>query len=132
MMRQVVGLLIASALCWLARGERQTIDEAIVAARHMVHHETIGTLGSTFTSEVNSDLAGQPFALMDYFADCSDNGNPTLIMMTVEISFRNNMHGSKLTLSLRQHPEEPVYSIARLPRLALFGNVTEVTDESEV
>jgi hypothetical protein len=51
-------LLLASS----AYALRETVQEAALHARRLLREETVLTLSSVFSEEVNSVLAGQPFA----------------------------------------------------------------------
>ena len=101
-----------------------------------------------------------PVGLMDYVADCEDEGNPTILAIKIATSFRNVEMGSGISLSMRwmppyppskrislvsrlwnvfsaQETPEPVsYSAANLPRFSLLGhlekiNVTPTSEMSE-
>lgn len=53
------------------------------------------------------DLGGVPIGLMDYIADCEDDGNPTILAINIGTSFKNVRAGSNITLSLRWTPPYP-------------------------
>src|SRR5204863_4360111 len=80
---------------------RETVQEATLSARNLLRKESILTLSSIFRADVNPTLAGQPFAyppppkvntdihiysLTEYYADCSTDGNPTILLMNLEIT----------------------------------------------
>ena len=50
----VVGVVVSAA--------RETVQEAALSARNLLHKESILTLSSIFKADVNPALAGQPFA----------------------------------------------------------------------
>lgn len=52
-------------------------------------------------------LAGVPIGLMDYVADCEDEGNPTILAIKIATSFKNVEAGSNMTLSMRWAPPYP-------------------------
>ncbi|KND88055.1 hypothetical protein TOPH_07259 [Tolypocladium ophioglossoides CBS 100239] len=52
-------------------------------------------------------LGGLPIGLMDYIADCEDDGNPTILAINIGTSFKNVRAGSNITLSLRWTPPYP-------------------------
>ena len=52
-------------------------------------------------------MEGQPIGLMDYVADCEDEGNPTILAINIGTSFRNARAGSNVTLSMRWTPPYP-------------------------
>ncbi|GAO47765.1 hypothetical protein G7K_1964-t1 [Saitoella complicata NRRL Y-17804] len=112
-------------------GYGQTLEEAGIVARRLVREEGLANLMSVWQPEVNQTLEGAPMGLMTYIADCDGDGNPSLLIMNLEPAYRNWAHGSSLTLSIREHPQHPVYSLAAGPRMNLFGNITEITTPSE-
>jgi hypothetical protein len=57
--------LFASLVVSSVLAARETVQEAALSARNLLHKESILTLSSIFTEDVNPSLAGQPFA---YFA----------------------------------------------------------------
>ncbi|PFH58677.1 hypothetical protein XA68_13350 [Ophiocordyceps unilateralis] len=62
------------------------------------------------------NLAGVPVGLVDYVADCEDQGNPTVLAVDIGTSFRNVQAGSKLTISMSWTPPYP--PAKRLPFLS--------------
>ncbi|ORY87789.1 pyridoxamine 5'-phosphate oxidase-domain-containing protein [Protomyces lactucae-debilis] len=98
-------LLALLALACDATAARQTMEEAAIDARKMIAHETVGSLMSVFQPGVPPDeaLVGAPIGIMEYFADCSDDGTPTLLMLDIAPNTRNWKAGSNLTLTLRDH-----------------------------
>jgi hypothetical protein len=70
--------------------------------------------------------------LTEYYADCSSDGTPTLLLMDLEITTRNLNHGSPLSVSIDTTPPKGIYSIASLPRMNLNGHMTKITGEKEV
>lgn len=79
-----------------------------------------------------SGLGGVPIGLMDYVADCEDEGNPTVLAIKIATAFRNVEAGSNLTLSMRWIPPyPPAKRISFLSRLAAhIPFLTGATDES--
>jgi hypothetical protein len=115
-----------------------TVRESAAQARRILRLESIGTLSTIFPNGSGSGAAenrpssvgGTPLGLMDYYGDCEpDTGNPTILAIQIASSFKNVAAGSNLTLSLRWHSPEPVWSIASLPRFALIGYLEDVTDD---
>ena len=102
------------------------------------------TVTSIFQEDVNPTLAGQPFAyffirnlmsnssLTEYYADCSVNGNPILLLMDLEITTRNLKHGSALSVCIETTPPKGVYSVASLPRMNLNGQMVKLEDSEDV
>lgn len=52
-------------------------------------------------------LAGLPIDMMDYYADCEDAGNPTVLNIKIATTFRNAAAGSNVSFSLRWTPPYP-------------------------
>jgi hypothetical protein len=109
-----------------------TVHESAVMARRILRLETIGTLSTTFPDSSSDtrrpkEVGGKPFGLMDYFADCESDGNPTVLAMPIASNFRNVAAGSNMTISIQWHP--PVnhpYSAAEMPRFALIGYLEKI------
>lgn len=64
-----------------------TVKEAAIQARQLLRSESIGTLSTIFPKGDPHGLDGQPIGLMDYYADCSENGNPTLLAVGIATSY---------------------------------------------
>lgn len=137
---------------------RETVQQAALHARSLLHSESILTLSSVFSEAVNPSLSGQPFAydlfphalslftlpfvaclyrfadvrLTEYYCDCSKDGTPTLLLMDLEITTRNMGHGSPLSLSIDTTPPKGIYSIASLPRMNLNGRMELLQGKKEV
>jgi hypothetical protein len=109
-----------------------TVKESAVLARRILRLENIGTLSTTFPDSTQDtrrpkSVKGKPFGLMDYFADCESEGNPTILAMPIASNFRNVNDGSNMTISLRYHPQvDHPYSAAEMPRFALIGYLEAV------
>lgn len=113
----------------IVASQRQTLREAAIDARKMMLHESEGTLLSVYQDGVapHEDLVGTPIGIMEYFADCSDDGSPTMLMLDIAPAMRNYRAGSDLTLSLRDHSySNPLQH----GRMYLVGNLTEVSEGS--
>ncbi|KAI9725736.1 MAG: hypothetical protein M1828_002619 [Chrysothrix sp. TS-e1954] len=84
-------------------------------------------------------LEGMAIGLMDYYADCESNGNPTILAISIATSFKNTASGSNMSMSIRQHPyttasfqsEGEYSSPAAHARFSLLGHI-EPIPESEV
>lgn len=110
--------------------QRQTVQEAAVDARHMLLQESEGTLLSVYQSGVapSPHLVGVPIGIMEYFADCSTDGSPTMLMLDIAPATRNYKAGSNLTLSLRDHAyDNPLQH----GRMYMVGSLSEITDKKE-
>lgn len=52
-------------------------------------------------------LGGSPIGMMDYVGDCEEEGNPTILAITIATSFRNVRAGSNISVSMRWTPPYP-------------------------
>ncbi|WVR06588.1 hypothetical protein IAU60_003620 [Kwoniella sp. DSM 27419] len=102
---------------------RETLGEAAHNARRIVRDVTTGTMASVFPD--TSDLAGRPFAMMEYHAPCYANGSLTFILMPISRSTQNILrepsHHATYTVSM---PTDGVRSPMSRGRVALMGNMT--------
>lgn len=109
-----------------------TVQESAILARRILRLENIGTISTTFPDRTHDtrrpeSVNGKPFGLIDYFADCESEGNPTLLAMPIASNFRNVNDGSNMTMSLQWHPPvDHPYSAAEMPRFALVGYLEAV------
>ncbi|GAB0132458.1 hypothetical protein EsDP_00000893 [Epichloe bromicola] len=145
-----------------------TTYESAVMGRRILALTKLGTLSTIFPQASGQDvngqealpagIAGQPIGLMDYVADCEDEGNPTILAFKIGTTFRNVRAGSNITLSMRwtppyapakrmdyrpdkkklynspleqqDNPDTVPYSAANLPRFSLFGYLETIhTDD---
>lgn len=105
-----------------------TVHESAIQARRILRLETIGTLSTVFPS--SSPLGGAPIGLMDYYADCEDTGNPTILALSIATSFKNVAAGSNITMSLRWHPPNlSQYSAASMQRFSLVGHLENMSED---
>lgn len=105
--------------------------ESAVMGRRILALSKLATYSTVFpSSHANADdegpvltggaagLEGQPIGLMDYVADCEDEGNPTILAITIGTSFKNAAAGSNLTISLRWIPPYPP-----VRRMSVFSRI---------
>jgi hypothetical protein len=109
-----------------------TAHESVVMARRILALTKIATLSTVFPSgHPNGDLSidenrptgleGVPIGMMDYVADCEDEGNPTILEIKIATTFRNVRAGSNLTLSMNWVPPyPPAKRISLLSRLSAY------------
>ena len=109
-----------------------TVHESVVMARRILALTKLATLSTVFPSgHPNSDLAidenrptgleGVPIGMMDYVADCEDEGNPTILEIKIATTFKNVRAGSNLTLSMNWVPPyPPAKRISLLSRLSAY------------
>ncbi|KAG5979482.1 hypothetical protein E4U55_005106 [Claviceps digitariae] len=91
--------------------------ESAVMGRRILALSKLATLSTIFPEASDHDasrqearlpdVGGQPVGLMDYVADCEDQGNPTILAIKIGTSFKNARAGSNTTLSMRWTPPYP-------------------------
>ncbi|KAL7947924.1 pyridoxamine 5'-phosphate oxidase domain-containing protein [Trichoderma barbatum] len=115
-------------------GERRIPSsyESAVMGRRALALTKLGTLSTVFPKSSSSDeadaverrpdgLDGVPIGLMDYIADCEDDGNPTILAIRIATSFKNVRAGSNLTISVEWTPPYPPSKrIPLLSRLSAY------------
>ncbi|KAJ1335472.1 Pyridoxamine 5'-phosphate oxidase [Microdochium nivale] len=91
-------------------GRIPTAHESAVLGRRILALSPLGTLATVFPT-TSSDghvsaaerrpdgLGGVPLGLMDYVADCEDEGNPTILAINIATSFKNVRAGSNISLA---------------------------------
>ncbi|KAI2622078.1 pyridoxamine 5'-phosphate oxidase-domain-containing protein [Xylaria nigripes] len=147
-----------------------TSYESAVLGRRILALTPLGDLGTTFPGSDKKDgqyktaenrpegLGGMPHNMMEYVADCEEEGNPTLLAINVETTFKNARDGSNVSLSQQWTPPYPPdrriqstgplsqlkswlgfdvddetsdrvpYSAANLPRFSLLGYLEKIDD----
>ncbi|KAK8102727.1 hypothetical protein PG984_015873 [Apiospora sp. TS-2023a] len=146
--------------------------ESAVQGRRLLALTTLGTLATVFPDDASSKkdgdvssqenrppgMGGMPHGLMEYVADCEDEGNPTMLAINVETSFKNARAGSNISLAMQWAPPYPPnkriksyypsfldyflggsedddtkekvpYSAANLPRFSVLGYIENVEPE---
>lgn len=132
--------------------------ESAVQGRRILALTTLGTLATVFPDD-SKDVSGQenrppgmggmPHGLMEYIADCEGEGNPTMLAINVETSFKNARSGSNISVAVQWTPPYPPakrikstflgrlfgqsdskeavpYSAANLPRFSLLGYLEKI------
>ena len=96
-----------------------TSYESAVLGRRILALTPLGTLSTVFPKDKDSSggasaeerrpagLAGLPYALMEYVADCEDVGNPTILAIGIGTTFKNAAAGSNVSLALQWTPPHP-------------------------
>ncbi|KAI0630380.1 pyridoxamine 5'-phosphate oxidase-domain-containing protein [Trametes polyzona] len=69
----------------------------------------------------HTTLAGEPFALQEYYASCHANGSLTLLFLPISRHSQNVLQSPAHAASITIASDPPA---ARRPRVALIGNVT--------
>ncbi|WQF83216.1 Putative FMN-binding split barrel [Colletotrichum destructivum] len=88
-----------------------TSYESAVMGRRILAMTKLAELSTVFPAGAHSasggDLSGMPIGLMDYVADCEEEGNPTILAITIATSFKNVRAGSNISLSMHWTPPFP-------------------------
>ncbi|KAI3327207.1 pyridoxamine 5'-phosphate oxidase-domain-containing protein [Xylariaceae sp. AK1471] len=94
-----------------------TSYESAVLGRRILALTALGNLATVFPGSSNgqyeaeenrpSGLDGMPHTLMEYVADCEDDGNPTFLAINVETTFKNVRDGSNISLAQQWTPPYP-------------------------
>jgi hypothetical protein len=103
-----------------------TSHESAVMGRRILALTKLATLSTVFPRTSSNEIRpggmeGQPIGLMDYVADCEDEGNPTILAIKIGTSFKNVGAGSNVTLSMRWTPPyPPAKRMSFLSRLSAY------------
>lgn len=108
-----------------------TSYESAVMARRVLALTKLATLSTVFPNTSDDGvtvserrpvgLDGVPIGLMDYVADCEDEGNPTILEIKIATTFKNVRAGSNITLSMNWVPPyPPAKRISFLSRLSAY------------
>lgn len=130
-----------------------TVHESTVMARRILHLSTLGNLVTSFPAtnpSSNEDIHSQenrppgvennPIGLMEYYADCEANGNPTFLAIGLATPYKNYQAGSNISLSVRWWPKQSLtyaaqgdediptpHTPAALPRFSLHGYLETIS-----
>lgn len=103
-----------------------TSYESAVMGRRILALTKLATFSTVFPEAKAqgrrpAGLEGVPIGLMDYIADCEDQGNPTILALSIGTTFRNVKAGSNITVSLQWAPPyPPTKRISFLSRLSAY------------
>ncbi|KAF3019739.1 hypothetical protein E8E14_009963 [Neopestalotiopsis sp. 37M] len=117
-----------------------TAYESAVQGRRILNRTPLGVLSTVFPeskSDMSSDdggvseqerrpsgMGGMPVGLMDYIADCEEDGNPTILAINIATSFKNVAAGSNISLALQWTPPyPPAKRIKSVPTCSLLDRV---------
>ncbi|ETS74239.1 hypothetical protein PFICI_14105 [Pestalotiopsis fici W106-1] len=118
-----------------------TSYESAVQGRRILNRTPLGVLSTVFPGSSKSDmssdddgvsdqerrpsgLGGLPVGLMDYIADCEEDGNPTILAINIATSFKNVAAGSNISLALQWTPPyPPAKRIQSAPPCSLLDRV---------
>lgn len=96
-----------------------TSYESAVMGRRILALTKLGHLATVFPTHQSSEevseqdwrrpenVGGSPIGMMDYVADCEDEGNPTILAISIATSFQNVRAGSNISVSMRWTPPYP-------------------------
>ncbi|KAI1391972.1 pyridoxamine 5'-phosphate oxidase-domain-containing protein [Hypoxylon trugodes] len=135
-----------------------TSYESAVLARRILALTPLGTLATVFPDSSRArqpdGLGGMPLGLLEYVADCEEDGDPTFLAINIETTFRNVQGGSNISLAQQwtppyppdkrikstffdwlfgrnDEPKEKVpYSAVNLPRYSLLGYIEKIDPAS--
>lgn len=107
-----------------------TSYESAVMGRRILALTKLATLSTVFPDTHHdadaserrpSGLDGIPIGMMDYVADCEEEGNPTILEIKIATTFKNVQAGSNLSLSMNWVPPYPPSKrITFLSRLSAY------------
>ncbi|KAK9474720.1 pyridoxamine 5'-phosphate oxidase-domain-containing protein [Dipodascopsis tothii] len=107
---------------------RPTVEEAAFQARDLLHRESTADMNTVYQT---GELAGSAIGLMEYYADCSDDGSLTLLMVEIGHSYNNWVDGSPVSFSIRE--QKPIsFSPASEARMSLTGNLSFIEGEDSI
>ncbi|KAF8628905.1 hypothetical protein AX15_003686 [Amanita polypyramis BW_CC] len=121
-MNMILLLLLNLALVVRHVRSIETVYDAATIARGLVDQSvnSVATMGTVFSPN-HPTLAGQPFVLQEYYANCHRNGSLTLLFLPISRHSRNIMNTAGHTASFSFTSNFPA---ARNARVSLMGNVT--------
>ncbi|KAK4187314.1 pyridoxamine 5'-phosphate oxidase-domain-containing protein [Podospora australis] len=107
-----------------------TSYESAVLARRILALTPLGTLSTIFPEEDKNDaaaapgtkenrppgLGGMPHGLLEYISDCEPHstGNPTILALNIETTFKNVAAGSNISLAVTwTPPHTPVHALKK-------------------
>ncbi|KAI1815625.1 pyridoxamine 5'-phosphate oxidase-domain-containing protein [Poronia punctata] len=82
-----------------------TSYESAVLGRRILALTPLGTVATVFPE--SSGLEGMPHSLMEYVADCEEEGNPTFLAINIASTFKNVRAGSNISLAQAWTPPFP-------------------------
>ncbi|KAH7158028.1 pyridoxamine 5'-phosphate oxidase-domain-containing protein [Dactylonectria estremocensis] len=106
-----------------------TTFESAVIGRRVLALTKLATMSTVFpgkksdgsASETELGLEGLPIGMMDYVADCEEEGDPTILEIKIATTFKNARAGSNLTISMNWVPPyPPARRMAFLSRLSTY------------
>ncbi len=126
-MASTIHVIVLSLIYAILASGRQSLKEAAVEARHLIHYEKYADMNAVYQS---GSLTNSPVGLIEYFADCGMNGNVVMLMVTIGTIAQEWHAGSNISMSVRT--PENVYSVAANPRISLQGNWTYIETKHDL
>ncbi|KAG9089152.1 hypothetical protein FRC07_012397, partial [Ceratobasidium sp. 392] len=78
----------------------ETVEDAARLSRQLIRRESIATLATVYPADFrDAGLANHPFALMEYYADCHNNGSLTYLFFPISQNSRNVASAPQKTAS---------------------------------
>lgn len=86
--------------------------QSAILGRRVLAKSALGVLSTVFPDDKDvsskenrpSGLGGAPIGLVDYIADCEDDGNPTILSMTIATFQKNVAAGSNISVAVQWTP----------------------------
>ncbi|TDL26159.1 hypothetical protein BD410DRAFT_784208 [Rickenella mellea] len=97
----------------------ETVEDAASIARTLMTSTGVGTMATLYPND-HPYLAGEPFALQEYYSSCHTNGSLTLIFMPISRHSQNILHSRNHSASITVWSSPPAASQARV---SLMGKV---------
>jgi hypothetical protein len=114
--------------------------QSAILGRRVLAKSALGVISTVFPDDVSSKenrpsgLGGLPIGLSDYIADCEDDGNPTILSMTIATFQKNVAAGSNVSVAVQWTPpylpKRRIKSVGASLLERLFGSSSTDDDES--
>lgn len=122
--------VLAAAQSVLGHNSYHDEETAARVARTLVKRESLANLNTVTTDQV-------PVGFVEYYADCSNDGQPIMLMIQISSSNKNLVAGSNSSLTIRVGDHQPkdhvnthyrgqvTNSVAGSPRINLKGHFVD-------
>ncbi|KAK9463743.1 pyridoxamine 5'-phosphate oxidase-domain-containing protein [Lipomyces oligophaga] len=108
---------------------RPTVEESAVQLRKLVRSESFAELNTVYQ---DGPLNGSALGLLEYYADCDEDGSLTILMVKVGHQFKNWEAGSPISFSIKHSPPFGFsFSPASEPRASLVGSLSYIDTDDE-
>ncbi|ODV89897.1 hypothetical protein CANCADRAFT_25517, partial [Tortispora caseinolytica NRRL Y-17796] len=113
------------------KGDPRDVHTAAIIARKLIHYNAITTVS---TVQQEGDFKNYPLGLMEYYADCSLNGEPTYILIEISSVYRQWAAGSPIAMEVHTghfgRKGLEAQGLAAAPRVSLQGNFSLLDTDS--